>query len=69
MNKYQEQGYKNDAEKIKNEMRKEGYLSLDIVAVAFFLLKANIEDAERLHAKDNEIADLLSRAEKLTNDI
>lgn len=65
MNKYQEEEYKNDANEIESGMRGEGYLSSDIVAVAYLLLKANIDNTEELQVKDKRIADLISRADNL----
>jgi len=68
MNEYQEQGYKNDAEKIEHEMREMGYMSSDIVVVAYLLLKNNIEKAEGQMNVDNKLQEMIRRAEELLKD-
>ncbi|UGO50891.1 hypothetical protein PQE70_gp038 [Bacillus phage vB_BanS_Nate] len=65
MNEYQKEGYKNDAEKIEHEMREHGYLPVDIVAVAYFLLENNIEKAEKLVEIDKNLDDILQRVQKI----
>lgn len=65
MNEYQEQGYKNDAEKIEHEMREMGYMSSDIVVVAYFLLKNNIDKAEGQINVENKLQKMMQKAEKL----
>lgn len=68
MNEYQEQGYKNDAQKIEHEMREMGYMSSDIVVVAYFLLKNNIEKAEGQMNVENKLQEMIRRAEELLKD-
>ncbi|HFJ9376698.1 TPA: hypothetical protein ACGW65_000950 [Bacillus paranthracis] len=68
MNEYQEQGYKNDAEKIEHEMREMGCMSSDIVVVAYLLLKNNIEKAEGQMNVDNKLQEMIRRAEELLKD-
>ncbi|HHT7008717.1 TPA: hypothetical protein ACTZ3A_001256 [Bacillus cereus] len=65
MNEYQEQGYKNDAEKIEHEMREMGHMSSDIVVVAYFLLKNNIDKAEGQMNVENKLQEMMRRAEEL----
>ncbi|MFJ8528509.1 hypothetical protein [Bacillus sp. NPDC094106] len=65
MNEYQEKAYKNDAKKIQGEMREMGYMSFDIVAVAYFLLKANIDKAEKQMSVENKLQEMMGRAGKL----
>ncbi|HDR7922292.1 hypothetical protein P7D15_01380 [Bacillus cereus] len=65
MNEYQQQGYKNHAEKIEHEMREMGYMSSDIVVVAYFLLKNNIDKAEGQINVENKLQEMMQRAEKL----
>ncbi|MDX5853537.1 hypothetical protein SIM22_05240 [Bacillus cereus group sp. BfR-BA-01363] len=65
MNEYQKQGYKNDAEKIEHEMREMGYMSSDIVVVAYFLLKNNIDKAEGQMNVENKLQEMIRRAEEL----
>lgn len=65
MEKCQELGYRNGADCVEEDLKKFGYLPYDIVAVAYFLLKNNIDKAENLQIKENELNLLLSRAENL----
>lgn len=65
MNEYQEQGYKNDAKKIEHEMREMGYMSSDIVVVAYFLLKNNIDNAEGQMDVENKLQEMMQRAKGL----
>lgn len=65
MNEFQIDAYKNDAEKIENEMRNIGYLPTDIMAVAYFLLQNNIDKAEKVTEIDKNLNDILKRVEKI----
>lgn len=65
MNKYQKEAFKNVAEDIEYKLREEGYMSLDILSVAYFLLENNIEKSEKLVSSEDNISDLLNRAENI----
>lgn len=69
MNQLQRQGYKSTAEKLANELRAEGYLSTDIVAVAYHLLESNLDKAEKMEAKTKEVTDLINKAESFLKTI
>lgn len=69
MNQLQRQGYKSTAEKLANELRAEGYLSTDIVAVAYHLLEGNLDKAEKMEAKTKEVTDLINKAESFLKTI
>lgn len=69
MSPFQEEAYQEIAVEIESRLREEGYLSPDITAVSYFLLKANIEKTEKLHRMDKEVNDLLSKAEELLKDV
>ena len=68
MNEQQLNCFENVANEIQSKMREEGYLSADIVAVAYFMLKNNIEDMEKLIQLDNKFFNLLNKAENLLNE-
>lgn len=69
MNQLQRQGYKSTAEKLANELRAEGYLSTDIVAVAYHLLEGNLDKAEKMESKTKEVTDLINKAESFLKTI
>lgn len=57
--------FKNEAEKLEEKLRGNGYLSTDIVTLAYFLIENNIEKAELLEEKNDGLNDLINKVENL----
>lgn len=68
MDKQQLKAFRYDSHEKQNEMRRNGYMSSDIVAIAYFMIKDNIEDAEKLIKLDSDFLSLIERAEKILSE-
>ncbi|MGF7534999.1 hypothetical protein AAGG74_15120 [Bacillus mexicanus] len=69
MNQYQEEGYKEEALAIEEKLKDQGYLPPDIVAVAYMILKNNIDSAEKFERKASELTNLIDKTESLLKDL
>lgn len=65
MSDQQKQAFAHDAKEREDKMREEGYMSSDIVLVAYYMLKNNIDQAEKMEGLSNDLSELLEKTEKL----
>lgn len=69
MNQYQKEGYKEEALAIEEKLKDQGYLPSDIVAVAYMILKNNIDSADKFERKASELTNLIDNTESLLKDL
>lgn len=60
--------FEGDADRIERLLREEGFLSADIVSVAYVLLNRHIDTVEKMISNEANLASLLARAEALLDD-
>lgn len=69
LNKYQKEAFHDEAVKIAEKKKEEGYMATDLTAIGYYLLKNNIEQAENIEEGLEGLDDLMSRAESLLGEI
>lgn len=61
--------YNETANTIEINLREQGYLAPDILAVAYWLLKNNLDATEKIYGHERKTNRLLERAEVLLKDL
>jgi hypothetical protein len=67
LNEYQKEAFRMEALCLEEEKRENGYTSMDLVAIGFYLIKNNIDKAEKLEGILANINSLIEMADKLIN--
>ena len=65
LNSYQQKAFEHEAKQIASKKKEEGYLPLDLVALGYYLIKNNIDSAEKMEENFANMTELLQRAESL----